>query len=98
MKTTFQVFAPILRRMGFKRQWISRAGGEKCIEYRRVNDDCRALDVQLWASGNHRISHWIGGVMDTKPTGFASHEELIAAVQHESSRTDNKRYKAPSAN
>lgn len=71
-----------LHAQGFKRDYHSRGGGAEIIIYtKRVGD--RALELQLWDDGNHRVSHFLGGRMSTHPSDFRNVAEMKVAIQHE---------------
>ena len=82
-----------LRAQGFKRTDLISG----TAVYEKVYSD-RKLDVQLWADGGHRVSHWHAGsckdhfgVMDTTPTDFRTLEEMKAAIKREETRKDYKK-------
>jgi len=90
----FQIFAPELRRLGFRKAWSSRAGGGRVDEWSRTDPDAatlgyRQLSVQLWEDGHHRISHAINNRATTEPTGFDTIEALHVALERETTRMDN---------
>jgi hypothetical protein len=107
----FATFAPHLRRLGFRKDYSSRAGGERCDIWERwepidEHGFCRQISVQLWEGGGHRASHMVYTDPDTRrlgrgtthPTEFTDEYSLIVAVKFEATRMDNKRYteeKAP---
>lgn len=87
--TPFRRFAPCLRRVGFRKKWDSRAGGVRVAEWTREEPDGRTLVCQLWADGQHRISHEWVGCTNTHPTDFEDEDGLAIAIHHEATRTDN---------
>jgi hypothetical protein len=90
IESPFAAFAPILRRLGFRKTWESVAGGMSLREWKRDEPDGRVLVLQLWESGRHRISHDWCGCSDTTPTGFKTEAELHTAIEHERARMDSK--------
>jgi hypothetical protein len=80
-----------LRRLGFKRQDQIK---DPLIYVKKVR--CRALELQLWKAGGHRVSHFVcygprhaRRRMSTPPTAFATVPEMEAAIEHELTRTDH---------
>jgi hypothetical protein len=63
-----EIFAA-LREDGFTSDFDSRAGGCRMVEWAKTVGE-RRLEVQLWADGRHRATHWLGGRMSTLPTYF----------------------------
>jgi len=92
--TAFMVFAPLLRRAGFRKKWASRAGGARVAEWCREEPDGRTLVCQIWEDGRHRLNHEWCGCSDTRPTDFKTEDELAAAIQRETTRGDS-RYRDP---
>lgn len=92
--STFARFAPLLRRAGFRKEYDSRSGGCRTVEWTRQEPDGRLLNCQLWADGGHRVSHsWIG-CSDTLPTSFRTEKGLADAIERERTRIDS-RYRDP---
>lgn len=90
MTSTYARFAPLLRRLGFRKTYSSTAGGQGMREWKREEPDGRTLVVQLWGSGQHRISHdWVG-CSDTRPTSFADEGGMVEAIEIERARADSK--------
>lgn len=101
----FALFAPHLRKLGFRKTCSSSAGGERMTEWKRDEPDDqqtipRTLTVQIWAKGDHRVTHDCyrdqerrHGGCSTVPTSFNNPAELRAAVEVERTRTDNDIYK-----
>lgn len=81
-------YSMALRREGFTKEWDSRAGGCRCVQFTRTTDD-RKVEVQLWDDGRHRASHFLRGRMSTLPTDFANPEEMLGAITREMTRTDH---------
>ena len=88
-----KTFYPALKKFGFKRVHRGRSD-QDCHIYERECDD-RILDLQLWPSGKHRVSHWHQhvtgskrGAMNTSPTYFTDKPSLYDALIHECSRMD----------
>jgi hypothetical protein len=92
--TAFALFAPILRRAGFRKSWDSRSGGTRVAEWRREELDGRTLLCQIWEDGRHRLNHEWLGCSDTRPTDFETEAGLATAIQHETTRADS-RYRDP---
>lgn len=104
MTSPFALFAPHLRKLGFRKTFSQSAGGERVTEWeRREPDDQqtvpRTLIVQIWANGGHRVTHICyrdpertRGGSSTVPTDFTNPGELSAAVEIERTRTDNQIY------
>jgi hypothetical protein len=92
--TAFARFAPLLRKAGFRKAWDSRGGGVRVVEWEKVCPDGRTLKCQIWADGNHRISHEWKGCMDTLPTDFTDEGGLYVAMLKESNRIDSRHYAA----
>jgi len=80
----------MLRKLGFKRTYFSRAGGCSTAIYKKELSD-RVIDVQLWGDGKHRATHWVRGGQNTHPTDFVTIEQMVDAIEHESTRRDNYR-------
>ena len=78
-----------LKREGFAKDWDSRAGGCRCVQFVHHADD-RKVEVQLWEDGGHRASHFLRGRMSTLPTDFATVGEMLNAIKHEMTRNDHR--------
>lgn len=83
-----------LRRLRFEDTWDSLGGGCRMVEYTLVRG-ARKLIAQLWADGQHRLSHFhdnfsAHGCMCTDPTHFFDTTTLRAAVRRELTRSDHK--------
>lgn len=87
---TFREFNAVLRRAGFQRDYISRAGGCRIDGWKRQENERRTIIVQLWDDGQHRATHSISGRQTTHPTEFADVPGMLAAINVESERQDNK--------
>ncbi len=84
----FAKFAPLLRKRGFKKDWDSRSGGIRIVEWvKHVGE--RKIRVQVWAHGTHRASHSIRGRATTYPTQFVDEVTLCDALSREENRRDN---------
>jgi hypothetical protein len=86
---TLRPFTSELRRQGFDLEFRQRGGGTTVTQFeKRIGD--RGLHVQLWADSGHRVSHGTyskhGLHETTKPTGFATVEEMKAAIEFEWTR------------
>jgi hypothetical protein len=100
----FAFYAPHLRKLGFRKTYTSRAGGDEVREWKRdepIEDHtfARTLIVQIWALGGHRVTHDLfhdperqRGGCSTVPTPFDNPGELRAAIEIERTRTDNSYY------
>lgn len=105
----FALFAPHLRKLGFHKTWSSSAGGERMTEWKRNEPDDeqtipRTLTVQIWANGDHRVTHDCyrdperrRGGCSTVPTSFSNPGELRAAIEIERTRIDNSIYREMTA-
>jgi hypothetical protein len=82
-----EIFAA-LRADGFSADFDSRAGGCRMVEWAKTVGE-RRLEVQLWADGRHRATHWLGGRMSTPPTYFTDVATMRAAIARELSRCDH---------
>ena len=82
-----------LRRQGFKREssYKSVWAGNNVVIYKKMVGD-RELTAQLWLTGGHRVSHMLNGHGSTVPTDFGTVKELRAAIAHELTRTDHKKF------
>lgn len=49
-----------LLKLGFKKDYASRAGGQSCKIYIKDVDQRRRVQVQLWGNGGHRAGDWQG--------------------------------------
>jgi hypothetical protein len=81
---------------GWCKVFASNMGGVRvvrvvCFELQYRNHK-RKLDLQLWGDGAHRVSHWFDGSMNTPPTDFQTVPQMLAAIRHEVTRTDNTRH------
>lgn len=85
-------FTNRLRRIGFEPDGDSRAGGERCVFFKKRVSPARVVNLQLWEEGKHRVSHSLHGSMNTYPTAFETVEEMLAALAHETERKDNRDY------
>lgn len=87
-----KAYSMLLRKLGFKKQSESTAGGERLVVYTKELNAIRKLELQLWGSGYHRVSHYINGRMTTKPTPFTTTSLMCFAIGYESARWDNLNY------
>lgn len=92
----FAQWAPVLRRLGFRKQWDSRWGGVRQAAWTRSEADGRQIEVRLCESGRHSAHHSWEGCSDTVPTGWQNEQELHAAIEHERTRMDGT-YSDPAA-
>lgn len=91
--TPFEIFAPELRKLGFRKEWSSVAGGVRVHQWRRDDkEELRTVIVQIWGDPQfaHRASHEHCGCDDTYPTDFTTVDGLKAAVAHEAARMDSE--------
>jgi hypothetical protein len=58
--------------------------------YGKQISEHRLVEVELWRDGRHRAIHSWDGCSDTVPTEFETMEEMIRAIEKESTRTDSK--------
>lgn len=95
MKTALTPFQQQLQKLGFKRTYNYRARdpGERVQSYEMVDEENKVkLEVQLWGSGCHRVSHWKHtgktgyGLMDTVPSEFTTVERMLKAIEFEKTR------------
>ena len=84
----FEKFAPLLRKRGFKKDWDSRAGGIRIAGWTKHAGE-REVRVQIWADGNHRVSHSIRNRATTHPTQFNDEASMDDALSWEENRRDN---------
>lgn len=89
-QTVFQKYGIELRKLQFKKTFDTRAGGCRCCSYEKTIDAVRTLDLQVWADGQHRVTHNIRGCTATTPTEFHNIAQMHTAIAHETTRTDNK--------
>jgi hypothetical protein len=82
-----EIFAA-LREDEFTSDSDSRAGGCRVVEWVKTVGE-RRLEVQLWADGRHRVTHWLNGRMCTLPTYFTDVATMRAAIARELSRCDH---------
>jgi len=80
-----------LRQNGFKRTYLSKAGGGKLVEYEK-DLGRRKVKMQIWYGGAvmFRVSSEFCGCSDTAPTQFTTYREMAQAIGYESTRTDSK--------
>lgn len=88
-RVNWRAYAAALKSMGFRKEWETRGGGIRTIQYRRVAND-RTISVQLWEDGKHRATHGINGCEMTTPSGFRSIYGMRKSVMREAARTDNR--------
>ena len=86
-----RLFSTELRKMGFKKDYESTAGGEMCRIYEKQIDGRRRVNIQLWGDGGHRASHSIDGCESTLPSSFENINQMRVAIEHESQRMDNRK-------
>lgn len=79
-----------LHLQGFKRvyEYRSRRITEAMVTYQKQVGN-RLLDLQLWADGGHRVSHYLKGHMSTQPTTFRTLFEMKVAIKTELTRKDH---------
>jgi hypothetical protein len=86
-----------LREIGFALAWKTNAGGLRTEQFEKTIGAGRArrrLEVKLWGDGRHRATHMHAGltpngmVGDTRPTDFTTVDEMLLAIERESTRTD----------
>jgi hypothetical protein len=88
-----EIFAA-LREDEFTSDSDSRAGGCRVVEWVKTVGE-RRLEVQLWADGRHRVTHWLNGRMCTLPTYFTDVPTMRAAIAHELARHDHPPVERP---
>jgi hypothetical protein len=93
---SIKVFAAELRSAGFKKDWDSKAGGGRTVQYSKEIKDStqkkngsRKIEVQLNDDGKHRVSNMLNGRGITTPTDFHSMKGMQRAIDYESRRTDH---------
>lgn len=101
--STLRPFIMALRTLGFERDFDSRAGGARIVQFKRAFGQ-RDVEVQLFDDGRHRASHMVfsdperfRGLMDTLPTDFSDGAGLLDAIICEASRPDNAKAAAQTA-
>lgn len=81
----------IFRGLGFKKEWDTRAGGQRAVQFnKKIEGTTRTLQIQWWEDEQHRVSSEFNGCADTRPIDFDTVSSLLAAIEFESSRTDSK--------
>lgn len=97
---TLRPFIMALRTLGFARDFDTKAGGGRIVQFKRAFGQ-RDVEVQLFDDGRHRASHMVfsdpkryRGLMDTLPTEFSDGAGLLDAIICEATRTDNAKLAA----
>lgn len=92
---SLRAFIGSLRRMGFTKDYDSRAGGVRCAQFSKFYGQ-RRVEVQLWGDGKHRATNMIYtdkkkrcGRMSTTPTEFNTVTGMAHAIVREQSREDH---------
>lgn len=88
----FKDFIETLVANGFRK--AEGSDGYCWIFKKQVAND-RVVDVQIWNDGAHRASHMLRGCGSTPPTDFTTIDGMLAAIQHETTRTDQKVFLPP---
>lgn len=94
---TIRPFTHVLRKNGFELDFRSRSGGTTVTQFKKRSGN-RELHVQLWADGNHRVSHGTYSKINgrdclhetTRPTDFKTVAKMKAALVFEWNRSSTK--------
>jgi hypothetical protein len=86
-------FTDALRRHGrWQRDYDSRCGGGRTVQFSHLVDEHRCVEVQLFDDGRHRATHAYRCHMTTLPTEFSDVAGMLRAIEIESTRTDNNSF------
>lgn len=94
---TIRPYTDALRKQGgWRKDYESRAGGDRLVIFDKWVSANRKLELQLADTGNHRVSFWIytdkySGRMSTPPTYFQGVAAMRRAIDVETRRKPAKR-------
>lgn len=92
---TIRPYTDAMRKQGgWEKDGDSVAGGGRCVSFKKVVGE-RTLELQLYADGKHRVSHFLSGRMSTYPTEFTDVAGMLAGIETELYRIDHPPRIAP---